>query len=124
MPDSGRDSTFLGMTKLQFLIIAICFFAMTSLISLGALALNVQASNARAQASQEEVALARKLVGDIKQSVCGMKDNSRKQIRQTTTFLIDHPGPEPIPGVPRKTLVDGLQRQRDFLDTMQSLDCD
>lgn len=122
--DSGRDSKFLGLTKMQFLIAAMCFFAFTTLMSLGVLALNVSANNSRASTAAAEVVIAKKTALDIKTAVCGMKDNAREQIRATTTFLIDHPGAEPIPGITRKELTDGLARQRAFLDTMQSLDCD
>lgn len=123
MNENNDATRFVGLTKTQFLMALICLFAMATLISISVLALSVSSSAAIASSSRQEVDIARQLAIDVKSAVCGMKDSTRKQIRTTTTFLIDHPGAEPIPGVSRKVLTDGLARQRAFLDTMEGLDC-
>jgi hypothetical protein len=44
---------------------------------------------------------------------------TQAQIDSTVEFLRTHPGPEPIPGISREVLNDGLQRQRDTLQRQQ-----
>lgn len=63
------------------------------------------------------------LASESHRAICAQRANTEEQIKQTTDFLVTHPGAEPFPGVTRVTLQQGLDRQRRFVEAISFVDC-
>lgn len=54
---------------------------------------------------------------------CKFRGDLEQRVDNTQTFLDEHPGPEPIPGIPRATLQRSLDGQRATVKSLSNLDC-
>lgn len=110
------DERFLGMTKGQFGIALFVVNLVLVLVAVGTLTYAVSASRSR----DAQVAA---LAAQSQASWCAAKQNAQTSIGQTIEYLATHPGPEPIPGITRATLLDGLKRQRAFVAAIKVEGC-
>jgi hypothetical protein len=61
--------------------------------------------------------------GKTRTALCALRGDLEQRVASTTKYLDEHPGPEPFPGIPRKTLTDSLKNQQRTVDALSGLDC-
>jgi hypothetical protein len=54
-------------------------------------------------------------------TLCTLRDDLRKRVDASVNFLADHPNG--VPGIPAKTILDGIKNQRDTIIALNGLDC-
>lgn len=57
------------------------------------------------------------------QANCVQLRTAKDRVAATTTFLAEHPGAEPIPGVSRALLLRGLERDQEQVEALDFLSC-
>lgn len=107
---------FLGLTKEQFALGLLVVNVVLVLVAVATLAFAISASRTRDAAISARVALSHA-------SWCAVKANAQNRVEQTTRYLAEHPGPEPIPGISRATLLDSLHRTTAFRDSIREANC-
>lgn len=112
----NHDEKFLGLTKFQFLIALVGLVALLSMLNGFTLVYAVRANQAR-------IADAKEISDANLERDCNQKAYAQGQVENTSNFLAEHPGAEPIPGISRAQLVEQLKRQRAFRDTFGDLNC-
>ena len=55
-------------------------------------------------------------------AVCAFRGDLESRVARTAAYLDTHPGPEPIPGVPRAVLRSQLDNQQQTLDSLKIAD--
>lgn len=56
-------------------------------------------------------------------ALCNLRGDLERRVQATQDYLDAHPGPEPIPGIPRGALVQQLANQQRTIDSLSNLDC-
>jgi len=124
-----RQTTFVGLSKDQFLVVSFGVFAMITLTCVVLLAFSVSANSAAINASDRRAsaaeALAREgqaIIHEDKVALCGIKQNAQDQVEATANFLAKNTSPNPL-GIPRKQFIANLEKERAFRDTLRGLPC-
>lgn len=112
---SGTQRPWLSAANFSWTILIISILLMSISITVTAWT----ASSSRAQTIRNE-----QIAIDNKNALCGLKTYAQSQVESTSDFLAENPGAEPIPGVSRTQLIQQLERQRAFRDTLINVDCE
>lgn len=120
---NGNSFRFLGLTQMQFMVWLSAAGFVAAMVVILLLSLSLREAYSEAKSAREIARNSRVIVVENKTALCGMKVYAQEQVENTADFLAKNTKPEPIPGVPRSLLVSQLERQRDFRDTLQGLDC-
>lgn len=130
MGENGDKVKFVGMTKDQFLGVALSIVIAALLasdvllaFSTGANSRAITAAENTAASAQAELEEARALTREIHRTQCAQKEYAQKQVEATANFLATNTEAEPFKGVTRGSLIDTLHRQRKFRDSFSGLDC-
>lgn len=56
-------------------------------------------------------------------ALCNFHDDLKQRVTATQTYLDEHPGPEPFPGVSRTSIEQSLANQRRTIESLSDLNC-
>ena len=135
---SSNGARFLGMTKVGALSIAIAVLSLMAAVTITILAmalgntnetarqaaLQSQINERRAIAAEENLRATKSELALVNSVFCAMRNNTQIQIEQSSDFLAHNAG-DPIKlgdvSIPRSQIIDQLERQRAFRDTMTQI---
>jgi len=127
--EEARQTTFVGLTKDQFFVVAFALFGLITLTCVVLLAFSVSSNSAAVNASDRRAsaaeALAREgqaIIQEDKVALCGIKQNAQDQVEATANFLAKNTSPNPL-GIPREQFIANLEKERAFRDTLRGLPC-
>lgn len=55
------------------------------------------------------------------QALCALRSNRQQNVRASQRFLLTHP--KGIPGIPRKLIFQGMERERETIHSLDNLRC-
>lgn len=115
---SSSKPTFLGMDKLEFMVVLMLLFALGAVLNGLTLAFTVWQNGNR-------IAENRQLALESLQHNCAQRKFAQEQVEASANFLAEHSGDLVIGDVKvsRKQLVEQLNQRRAFRNTYNSLDC-
>lgn len=132
--NGDRSARFIGLTKVQFLGVAVALFAVITGIALiflgaqigenGTLARQAKAASDKnadlIHTVQMNSGRIEEIAQELKGTQCAQKEFAQKQVEATADLLASG---RDLGGITRDDLIAALERQRNFRDTFQSVDC-